>query len=268
MKVSSCELAERGHVKILYYHSQVKMHKEEIEILTFFYMSTLISEKVKVFIWTAISSQWSSTSQSFGICFWEQTVWGLPYVTPSYPSVFHLLELAKRDRCTGVRLLARQYGFCCQHGAQITWLTLLFISPDHCPYQERRACAMTSLLIVLGFFECREKFGSSRFDRVSDEEGLSDSFVYCQLEHRDSIFQLMMDSKNWHAGMFKGIKSGSEIKRNGQQIANKELKEGLAFSPVLCPPLRVVQEKIRGHMTTWWGLIHSVGDEQGIKWRN
>lgn len=68
--------------------------------------------------------------------------------------------------------------------------------------------------------------------------------------NRDSIFQLMMDSKNWHAGMFKGIKSGPEIKRNGQQIANKELKEGMAFSPVLCPPLRVVQEKIRGHMTT------------------
>lgn len=111
MRVSSCELSERGHVKILYSHSQIKMGKEEIEILTFFYMSTSISENVKVFIWTAISSQWSSTSQSFGICFWEQTVRGLPYVTPSYPSVFHLLVLAKRDRCTGVRTLGQAVWF-------------------------------------------------------------------------------------------------------------------------------------------------------------
>ena len=84
---------------------------------------------------------------------------------------------------------------------------------------------------------------------MSDEEGLSDSFVYCQLGHRDSIFQLNKDSKTWHAGMLKGIKPGSEIKRNGQQVIQKELTEGMGFSPVLCPPLRIVQKKIRALMT-------------------
>lgn len=108
VRVYSCELSHRGHVRILYCHTQIKINKDEREILTFFSMSISSSENVKAFIWTAISS---SGLLHFGICFWEQTVWGLPYVSPSDPSVFHLPVLTKRDRCTGVRTLGQAAGF-------------------------------------------------------------------------------------------------------------------------------------------------------------
>lgn len=122
MRISSWELSDRGHLQILYCHSQLWMGEDEIEILIFFVYVSNYLENMKALPLTVLSNKSPLVPYitRLGIWFWEQTVWGLPYASPVYPSVFHLPLFPGRDTSTGVRALG-----------QVVWCLLAALA-SHC----------------------------------------------------------------------------------------------------------------------------------------
>lgn len=173
-----------------------------------------------------------------------------------YPGVFHLPLLPKRHRSQGswpgrtVSACSMELLFCGLH------FCLLAPVIPHIRILRR----WSHIWLLWGSFYVE---GSVEVEEliVFDRNGLCDSFAWCHLRHGDLNSQLRWNSRTI-AGMLKGIKSCSKVKRTGQKVAKKELKEVMKFIPVFC------QANNRWHMIIWCDLIHSVSDEHGNKGRN